>query len=84
MVDNTNRGVLFKNKNKKIAKHPDYTGTILISPQLAGKLINIAAWLQESGENSKKPGMKYMSLQVSEVKEKSGTNSDDFDDDLPF
>jgi hypothetical protein len=31
--DNNNRGVLFKNTDKKTDKHPDYTGTATIEKE---------------------------------------------------
>lgn len=57
-----NQGVLFKNRNKKESKHPDYKGTITID----GKRLSIAAWVREA-----KGGAKYLSLVVGEI-EKDG------------
>lgn len=55
--DNTNRGTLFKAKEKKSEKSPDYTGTINVN----GVEMRLSAWLKES-----KAGTKYFSLAVSE------------------
>ena len=96
--DNTNRGVLWKNANKKESKHPDYHGTIFVSPELAGQEINIAAWLKETGPQSKSPGTKFLSLQVSPMRtQRTSSNTQrtpnhtqstsekpPFDDDIPF
>ncbi len=85
-----NNGALFKNADKKTDNHPDYRGTIMVSPELAGKEVNIAAWLKESGPQSKKPGTKYMSLSVSEMRPattQSATAAPANDlpfDDIPF
>lgn len=51
-----NKGVLFKNNNKKTDKHPDYNGKIVLSN---GKEYYLNAWINES-----KNGMKYMSLSI--------------------
>ena len=84
--DNTDRGALFKNRDKESEKHPDYRGSI----NVGGEDFWISAWLKES-----KKGDKYMSLSVQSKEsgsrqiQKSKTETfyqaqDDFDDDLPF
>ena len=80
--DNTNRGVLFKNDDKKTEKHPDYTGSININ----GTEHYLSAWIQTS-----KKGTKFMSLSIGGAKgEKKSVGTPDpvvddgFDDDLPF
>ena len=83
--DNTNRGTLFKAKEKKSEKSPDYTGTININ----GVEMRLSGWLKES-----KAGMKYFSLAVSEsnsqpqsisnVSPKSEYKPDSLNDDIPF
>mgnify|MGYP005831890823 CR=1 FL=1 len=60
-----NTGVLFPNKNKKEDKHPDYTGKALITPDMVGKEIQCAGWI-----NDAKSGGKYMGLVFSEFKPK--------------
>ncbi|WP_339908270.1 hypothetical protein [Symmachiella dynata] len=54
--DNTNRGVLFRNKNRKTDKHPDYTGTI----NIRGEEFRLAAWTK----TSRNSGQKFFSLSV--------------------
>jgi hypothetical protein len=54
--DNTNRGALFKNNDKRDERDPDYRGNININ----GKAFWLDAWLNES----KKDGKKYMALRV--------------------
>ena len=51
-----NKGVLFKNTNKKTDNHPDYNGKIVLSN---GKEYYLNAWVNES-----KSGMKYISLSI--------------------
>jgi len=80
--DNTNRGVLFKNKDQRNDKDPLYRGSINID----GKEFWLDAWLN----TAKKSGEKFMSLRVKP--KTAGAQSDspskpanqDFDDDIPF
>ncbi len=53
--DNTDRGVLFKNTDKRNENSPDYTGEINVK----GTKQSLSAWVQTS-----KTGMKYLSLKV--------------------
>jgi hypothetical protein len=63
--DNTDRGVLFKNKQKKTDNHPDYQGSINVD----GKDYWLSSWLKTS-----KAGEKFMSLSV-KPKEPQGEES---------
>jgi hypothetical protein len=80
--DNTNRGVLFKNHDKKTDKHPDYSGSINVE----GVEMKLAAWIKEGKKG------KFMSLAVTNENKKSPnrdlgtvTNKPDEDGDLiPF
>jgi len=80
--DNTNRGVLFKNDNKKEDKHPDYQGKINVD----GVDKQISLWIKTSN----KDGKKFFSASISEpyVKKeeqvKQVVNSVIEEDDLPF
>ena len=77
--DNTNRGVLFKNDDKKTEKHPDYNGSININ----GTEHWLSAWIQTS-----KKGTKFMSLSIGAAKEQKAEATapaeQPFDDDIPF
>ncbi len=83
--DNTNRGTLFKAKEKKGERSPDYTGTINVN----GVEMRLSAWLKES-----KAGTKYFSLAVSEkdgqyesksnARPRSEGRADPMNDDIPF
>jgi hypothetical protein len=55
-------GILFKNKDPKSERSPEYTGECTID----GKELRIAAWIKEG-----KSG-KFMSLQFSEPQQQSG------------
>lgn len=75
--DNTNKGVLFKNKKKETDKHPDYNGSININ----GQDFWLSAWINESKQKEK-----YMSLSVKPKDEQTRQQpTDDFvEDDIPF
>lgn len=78
--DDTNRGRLFKNDKKETEKHPDYRGEINVE----GKTLELAAWLKVSQK-----GTKYMSLKVSEPREKAKAAPkkapvEELSDDIPF
>lgn len=85
--DNTNKGVLFKNKDKQTDNHPDYNGSINID----GTDYWLSAWINED-----KNGNKYMALSRGEAKKPIGgqgerndsvheSSGDEFrDDDIPF
>lgn len=60
---------LFKNKDKKSDKSPDYSGDIMIN----GKKLKLAAWIKES-----RSGDKYMNGSVSEPQEGGRKREDDF------
>lgn len=73
--DNTDRGVLFRENEKKSEKHPDYTGEI----NVGGHDFRLAGWIKES-----KAGNKFLSLAVSEKQEAAGVGASSADEDIPF
>lgn len=81
---NVNRGVLFKNTDKRDDRDPEYRGNINID----GKEFWLDAWIQEA----KKDGRKFMSLRAKPkmASEHKGGSSNppaktaDFDDQIPF
>lgn len=78
--DNTNRGALFKNDNKKTDKHPDYQGSINVE----GTERYLSAWISKA-----KSGKTYMSISLGKPKdqpvEEQSQDPDDFDTDpIPF
>lgn len=56
--DNTNKGIIFKNDNKKEEKHPDYQGKINVD----GKDKRISLWVKTSN----KDGKKFFSVSITE------------------
>ena len=73
--DNTDRGVLFAESEKKSDKHPDYTGTI----NVGGQDFRLAGWKKQS-----KSGNWFLSLAVSEQREPAAVGASDDDEDCPF
>lgn len=57
--DNTNRGVLFREKEKKNERSPDYTGRMHVLDDESGELkeYRVAGWIKESSK-----GNKFLSL----------------------
>ena len=95
MANKDNSGALFKEKEKKSEKHPDYKGNCLVN----GEVMYIAAWIN----TPKAGGDKYMSLSFSpppdsakynketadatpkpEFAEPSATPVSQSSDDIPF
>lgn len=82
--DNTNRGALFKNDDRKTDKHPEYTGVI----NVGGEEFWLSGWVNKSG----KTGRSYFRLSVQPKERPPSRGSsrqapppeDDFDDDIPF
>ena len=78
--DETNRGVLFPEREKKHDRSPDYTGKV----DIEGKVWRLAAWQKAKG---------VLSISVSEFKAERdapvGSSSappagGDLDDEIPF
>jgi len=80
--DNSNRGAIFKNDDKKQDNHPDYKGSLNAN----GVDLWVSGWLK----TSEKTGKKFMSLSVKPKDEKASKpatkqqKSVEFDDDVPF
>ena len=81
-------GALFKVRQKKNDKAPDYNGNLDVDKELidlvqsGAEKVQLAGWLKTS-----KTGNKYISLRVSapyEKKNNSGGSSNSSDDDIPF
>ena len=73
--DNNNRGVLFKNNDKKTDKHPDYTGSATIDNEDK----YMSAWINES-----KSGKSYLKISFSKKEESSSSSDDTSTADIPF
>lgn len=89
--DNTNSGLLAKNRRKEKDSHPDYSGSINVN----GVEYWLSGWLKTGKEGSKLAGEKFFSLSVRPKDEqraaapppaKSAPADEPFHDDLeiPF
>jgi hypothetical protein len=87
--DNTNSGLLAKNKRKEKDTHPDYSGSI----NVGGVEYWLSGWLKTGKEGSKLAGEKFFSLSVRPKDEQrapapapapSPPPRDEFNDDIPF
>jgi len=80
--DNTNRGAIWKNDDRKSDKHPQYKGSI----NVAGVEYWLSAWVGNK-DNAKAPALSF-SVQAKEEQAKPAkaaqTAAIDFDDDMPF
>lgn len=78
--DNTNSGILSRNKFKEQPNHPDHTGTINVN----GVEYKLNAWIKEKKDGSGK----FFSLSVRPMEDKPApkvsTSFDDMDSDVPF
>ena len=74
--DNNNRGVLFKNTDKKTDKHPDYTGTATIENEDK----YMSAWINES-----KSGKSYLKISFAKKEDTAPSQNTQTDSqDIPF
>ena len=79
--DDTNKGVLFREKDKKSDSHPDFKGSINVE----GKDYWLSGWVNEA----KNTGQKYFKLSVTSKDGDSNKSSPPksepvFSDDIPF
>jgi hypothetical protein len=87
--DNTDRGALFKNKNRTKDTQPTHTGNLEVKCPGCGEVTPF--WLSAWTKSAKESGMKFFSLAITQ-KEGGGNQSSpvvpdgqgDFDDDIPF
>lgn len=85
--DNTNSGMLARNKRREKDTHPEYTGTINVD----GVEYWMSAWIKEGRDGSKLAGEKYFSIAITKKDApKSAPRSapnpagGPYDDDIPF
>ena len=87
--DNTNSGLLAKNKRKEKDTHPDYSGSVNVD----GVEYGLSGWLKVGRDGSKMAGEKFFSLSLRRKDGQSAATpapaapapaAPDFDDDIPF
>lgn len=77
--DNTNTGMLFKNRDRDNDRQPEYTGRVNVN----GTDYWLSAWVKVS----KKSGEKFFSIAIKEkdpAPAKSASVREDLNDEIPF
>jgi len=88
--DNEGKGALFRAKEKKTDKHPDYDGTLTIDGQeywLSGwqkQSANGVKYLSLSVKPKQQPEIKRPSQDAAKARQITKPAADDFDDQIPF
>ena len=83
--DNTNRGSIWKNEEKRDDKDPDFKGSL----NVGGADYWVSAWKRKEGANPKSPALSF-SVKPKEAKRRSDTVStgrqlyNPLDDDIPL
>lgn len=87
MYDNTNTGMMMRNRNRETDKHPEFTGSINVD----GVDFWLSAWVNTGKEGSKIAGQKYFHIKIKPKDSKPvgskpspAFNDSEFDDDIPF
>jgi hypothetical protein len=76
--DNTNRGAIWKNDDKREDKHPDFKGSINVD----GREYWVSAWKRKEGAPAKSPAL---SFSVKPKDERAQQSTDDMGGDrIPF
>jgi len=78
--DNTNRGAVWPNKDRKSDKHPTHTGSINVD----GVEYWVSAWAKGADAKPNAPSLK---LSIKRREEKPAADESEqmpFDDDIPF
>lgn len=93
--DNSNRGAIWRNKDKQQDSHPDFKGSINVT----GVDYWISGWQRKEGDNPKAPvirfsinpkeethqqGMEQTQQVMNQQIEPQGQEAQQFDDDIPF
>ena len=87
--DNTNSGLLARNRRKDKDTHPDYSGSVNVD----GVEYWLSGWLKVGRDGSKMAGEKFFSLSLRRKDGQSAATptptvpapaAPDFDDDIPF
>lgn len=82
--DNTNRGAIWKNRDKTEDKHPDFKGQLNVD----GVDFWVSAWKRKEGDAANKPALSF-SIKIKEEKQEAAKPEPakrdvDLDDEIPF
>jgi hypothetical protein len=81
--DNTNRGAIWKNRDKTEDRHPDFKGSLNVE----GTEYWVSAWKRKEGEPGNKPALSF-SIKPKEERQPQAqerkSHAQDMDDEIPF
>jgi hypothetical protein len=79
--DNTNRGAIWKNRDKTEDKHPDFKGSLNVD----GVDYWISAWKRKEGDAANKPALSFsIKPKDEQTKEQAAPKREEIDDEIPF
>jgi hypothetical protein len=81
--DNTNRGAIWKNRDKTEDKHPDFKGQLNVD----GVDYWVSAWKRKEGDAANKPALSFSIKPKEEAQkpvEKPEKANADMNDEIPF
>lgn len=78
--DNTNRGAIWGNRDKKTDKHPDFTGSL----DVEGVEYWVSAWKRKEGSSEKAPSLSFAVKRKDEAASRPAESAPDPDEDIPF
>jgi hypothetical protein len=83
--DNTNRGAIWKNRDKTEDKHPDFKGSLNVN----GVDYWVSAWKRKEGDASNKPALSFTIKPKDEkadapAKASPERTAAELDDEIPF
>tara|TARA_R100001509_G_scaffold132838_2_gene86376 strand:+ start:3545 stop:3805 length:261 start_codon:yes stop_codon:yes gene_type:complete len=76
-------GASFPNKKRSSESAPNLLGTLTIPPEMAGKKVNIASWLNTK-EKQGEDDLKYYAHKLSLIEPKEEKTNVDLNDSIPF
>jgi len=81
--DRTNRGAIWKNRDKKEDKHPDFKGSLNVD----GVDYWVSAWKRKEDEPNNRPALSFSIKPKEEQAKPAETEkrkNEDMDDEIPF
>jgi len=84
--DNTNRGAIWKNRDKTEDKHPDFKGSLNVN----GVEYWVSAWKRKEGDASNKPALSFQIKPKDDQREAAKESApakrvaEEMEDEIPF
>ena len=77
--DNTNRGAIWKNRDKTEDKHPDFKGSLNVN----GVEYWVSAWKRKDSDASNKPALSF-SIKPKEERQATQKQPEKINDEIPW